>query len=130
VTQEAESSSSPSSTVATSERRNHERKQLRSELSLWTEHNFYTGFTEDISEGGLFVATHEFLPVGSPIDLELELPGGHALRVRGIVRWVRDPHDPGETIPGMGIQFETLAPADLAAISEFMRNREPMFWDQ
>lgn len=97
---------------------------------MWTEHNFYAGFTQDISEGGLFVATHEFLPIGSHVDLELELPGGHKLQVRGVVKWVRDPRDPGETIPGMGIQFEELAKADREAVNEFMSSREPMFWDE
>src|SRR3989304_5885112 len=97
---------------------------------MWAQNNFSTGFHEPISEGGLFVATHEFLPVGNHVDIELDLPGGHTLHVRGKVMWGLNPRDPSETTPGMGIRFEALPPPDREAICEFMRSREPMFWDE
>ena len=40
---------------------------------MTSEHNFYVGFTEDISEGGLFIATDEPLEPGSPVTFELGL---------------------------------------------------------
>src|SRR5690606_20171164 len=40
----------------------------------------YTGFTEDVSEGGVFVTTYRLAPVGTRVDLELSLPNGHVVR--------------------------------------------------
>lgn len=109
------------------ERRATPRKRLARKLGVFTDDNFYAGFTEDISEGGLFVSTHELLPVGTAVLVSLELPGGHHLEVTGHVRWLRDPHDPMAVTSGMGVQFDDLSAADRTAIREFMQNREPMF---
>ena len=47
------------------ERRRLPRASLATELSLYSGSNFYAGFTEDISEGGVFVASYAMLPVGA-----------------------------------------------------------------
>ena len=109
------------------DRREFPRKRLVRELGVFTDDNFYSGFSEDISEGGIFVCTHELLPVGTHVQLSLELPGGHKLEAGGRVCWLRDPHDPVAVAPGMGVQFDALGAADAEAVREFMQNREPIF---
>jgi uncharacterized protein (TIGR02266 family) len=111
---------------AVSERRKHDRRSLEAEIGVYSETNFYTGFSQDISEGGIFVATYDLEPIGSRIDLEFVLPDGHVVRVHGEVRWVKDPIE-SDSFPGMGIRFIDLSPADLEAIQEFVSNREPLF---
>lgn len=106
------------------------RTRLVRRLGVFTDDNFYTGFTEDISEGGLFACTHELLAVGTSVQLSLELPGGHNVEATGRVRWLREPYDPLAVAPGMGIEFDDISPTDRAAIREFMQSREPMFHQQ
>jgi uncharacterized protein (TIGR02266 family) len=112
------------------ERRRNPRKALCTTLGFLSDTNFYAGFTEDISEGGLFVATHALLELGTEIELEFALPSGHEIRTKGIVRWLRDPHDhTPDAPPGMGIQFQDLAEKDFAIIREFIALREPLFYE-
>jgi uncharacterized protein (TIGR02266 family) len=106
------------------------RFRLQAEVSLSSDSNFFTGFSGDISETGVFVATYEsVLPPGTEVQLTLKLPGRPTLEVAGRVRWVREHSDraPG-VFPGMGIEFEKLGEQEVTAIKEFLRRREPMFW--
>jgi uncharacterized protein (TIGR02266 family) len=112
------------------ERRTAPRVGLCVEVGMQTDSNFYTGFTEDISEGGLFVATYKLLPAGSEIALTLTLPDGAEFRVTAVVRWVRDPRDPNSDMrPGMGVQFVNLEPQDHETIRTFIKMRDPMFFE-
>jgi uncharacterized protein (TIGR02266 family) len=62
----------------------------------------------EISEGGLFLATENPLAPGTPLHLDLEgLDEGSPLEVEGVVIWVRD--QGGDDSPaGMGIRFTNL----------------------
>jgi hypothetical protein len=52
-------------------------------IDLCSEHNFWTGLTMNISEGGVFVATHVMLDPGSLVGLHLELPNHAGIRHLG-----------------------------------------------
>lgn len=113
------------------ERRAAPRIALDVEVGFETDNNFYTGFSEDVSEGGLFVATYRLLPIGTKMDLELTLPTGQIVRARVEVRWLRDPRDDDPDVrPGMGVRFESLLPEDARAITEFVQARAPLFYDE
>ncbi|MEN9797707.1 MAG: hypothetical protein RL653_1403, partial [Pseudomonadota bacterium] len=110
---------------------NRERKRVRMEASvdLESETNFFTGFSTDISEGGLFVATVDLLPIGSEIELRFTLPSGRSVDVHGVVRWRREVNDrQPEIFPGMGVQFRSLEPTAASAIQQFVGTREPLFF--
>jgi uncharacterized protein (TIGR02266 family) len=111
-------------------RRAHERAPLEVEVTIESDHNFFNGFSENVSEGGLFVATHMPLPVGRTLEVEFTLPDvSRKLHVTCVVCWIR-PY--GETIDlpaGMGVRFVDLAPADADLIAAFVRRREPIFYD-
>jgi len=112
------------------ERRQAPRHVFETKVDFGSDSNFYTGFAEDISEGGLFLATWDLKPMGSAIDIEFELPDGHIVHGRGVVRWLRDPHDDHpDAPPGMGVQFESLDPVDKEAIEIFLGIRSPIFYD-
>ncbi|MDH5493816.1 MAG: PilZ domain-containing protein [Myxococcales bacterium] len=116
--------------AAASDRRREVRERIDVELGLHSETNFFTGFGGDVSEGGIFVATYERLPVGAELTVHLVLPSGYALSALGRVRWVREALERNSALqPGLGIGFERLEPADLRAIQEFTREREPLFHD-
>jgi uncharacterized protein (TIGR02266 family) len=109
--------------------RDHARVQLKTNINLGSDSNFFTGFSTDISEGGIFVATVETMPQGTKVDLDFTLPGGRPLKASGVVRWLREPnaHTP-ELMPGMGVQFQGLQPEVASLISDFVRKREPLFF--
>ncbi len=113
------------------QRRVHERVSLCAEISMGSDSNFFTGFTNDISEGGVFVATVNLLPIGTQIDLSFSLPGGPKIDGKGEVRWLRefDEKNP-ETFPGMGIRFLDIPAPSVEAIHAFAQHREPLFFPE
>ena len=116
----------------TIERRRQPRVSLTTELTLYSGSNFYAGFTEDISEGGVFMASYAILPVGAQVAIQLALPGGFEIRATGTVRWLRYSGDEeaGAEPPGMGIELDAVDEADRLLIREFVQNRSPYFVDR
>jgi len=108
------------------ERRVEYRKNLEVDIGFASESNFYSGFSGDVSDGGLFVATWSVLPVGSELLLSFVLPSGRQITTKGRVQWTRECRDEGST-PGMGISFEDVDEGDLDAVRQFVSQREPIF---
>lgn len=108
-------------------RRKSERKDIKLDVSLYSDSNFYAGFTENLSAGGVFVATHNLLKVGHPIDLTITLPNEKQIVAHGIVRWLREYNEASDCPPGMGIQFLNVEGENL--IGEFLSARAPLFHD-
>jgi uncharacterized protein (TIGR02266 family) len=100
------------------------------EVSMSSEHNFYAGLAENISAGGIFVATHVVKPVGERLQLSLTLPGDLSLQCTGEVRWTRPYSHTSTSSPGLGIRFLDLSPEAVALIERFVRNREPLLYDE
>ncbi|NRD49957.1 TIGR02266 family protein, partial [Corallococcus exiguus] len=116
-------------TPAKSDARKAGRVRMHTTIDTRSDSNFFTGFSMDISEGGIFIATVEAVPRGTPVELDFTLPGGRPLTVNGVVRWARDGNDrTPDLMPGVGVQFTTL-PSEVAhAISSFVATRDPMFY--
>src|SRR5205085_1377769 len=71
-------------------RRAHERALLEVAVTLESDNNFYAGITNDISEGGVFIAMDHPPPIGREIGFDLRLhEDGPVWQVIGLVRWVR-----------------------------------------
>lgn len=120
----------PPSTRTGGNERNRTRYRVELEVTLEGSHNFYMGFTENISEGGLFVATHRYKPIGSPIRLTLRLPAAaEPIEVLGEVRWVREANEANNVPPGMGVCFHEISEAGLHSINEYLKISEPLFFD-
>jgi uncharacterized protein (TIGR02266 family) len=104
------------------------RVDLEVEVTLESEHNFYTGFSHNISSGGLFVATSSLRPVGSDLRIRFTLPGlTEPVEANAVVRWVREVGD--LELRGMGVQFEQISPAAHDAIDRFITQRDTLFYD-
>jgi Tfp pilus assembly protein PilZ len=71
-----------------------ERYDLEIKVDLESEHNFYTGLTQNISAGGLFIATHHLRRIGDRIALKFQLPGSEKSG-RGRDRGPLDPRELG-----------------------------------
>jgi len=104
---------------------------LKVEVGYASEHNFYTGFLENLSSGGLFVATHNPAEIGDVVEVTFSVP---ALRrnctAMCLVQWTRE-YNPSlpDMIPGMGLKFVKLDSEARAAVELFIKHREPIFYD-
>ncbi len=59
-----------------------------------------------ITDGGLFVPTEQFFPLGTKLMVDLLLPGHkEALKIEGKVVWVTPPNALYQVLCGLGIQF-------------------------
>jgi uncharacterized protein (TIGR02266 family) len=115
---------------AAAQRRTSARFAVDLDVSLGSDHNFYAGFAENLSAGGIFVATHLLKPVGSSIELSIHLPDREEpVCGKGEVRWVREYNERSDMPPGMGIRFNEIEQVAVDAIEQFLRQREPLFFD-
>ncbi len=104
------------------------RRSCELELEFTEDTHFYAGLTQDISQGGVFVATYRLLPVGSRLALSFVLPGGTEIRASGEVKWLRESACSGER-PGMGVAFSELSEDAILAIHRFCSERPPLYMD-
>ena len=111
------------------ERRVAMRMVLHAQVNIKSESNFFMGFAENISEGGVFVSTYSPPAVGDEVELAVGVEGSEAIPVKGIVRWHRT--DEQGNPSGCGVQFVDLDD-DSRRILEMLLvtlEKEPLFHD-
>jgi uncharacterized protein (TIGR02266 family) len=102
---------------------------MQTQVDLSSDSNVFTGFSTNLSEGGVFVATVNLLPVGTPVDLTFTLPGNTRITVKGEVRWTREIDDRvPDVFPGVGVRFVELGLDAAQALHRFVADREPLFY--
>lgn len=99
--------------------------ELEVALAPKSESNFYAGF-DDEHPDGVFVATHAWLPVGTPVYLSVRLPAGYGFRTPALVAWIRPPEVGAP--PGMGLEMCGLDHRMRRIIRAFVRYRRPIFY--
>jgi uncharacterized protein (TIGR02266 family) len=118
--------------VEPSQQRQAERLDLEIAVDLESDSNFYTGLTQNISAGGLFIATHQIKRVGDRVHLKFTLPGTtQPIECDTEVRWIRENSSLHRTdmASGMGVRFVNLAPDAAAAIQAFIQHRDSLYYD-
>ena len=115
-------------TLGTPITRQSERQRCEIQIEFTEETHFYAGLTQDISEGGVFIATYHLRPVGVRLDLSFVLPDGVEVQATGVVRWLRDGTTEGSR-PGMGVAFTDLKQEALESINKYCRARAPIYMD-
>jgi uncharacterized protein (TIGR02266 family) len=126
-TQNSDSLAPPDSRGA--ERRSNLRRHYEQQVEFRAESHFFAGITQDISTGGIFVATYQLLPVGTALSIQLELPDGSELEAEGVVRWVRRAANQHSERPGIGIAFKNLSRENLERVTAFCRERPPLYME-
>ena len=87
--------------------------------------DFLADYTSNLSLGGMYVQTDEPLVVGTRFRLRFRVPGRRKpVATYGEVRWSIPANNPSGLTPGMGIQFDALAPMDKKAVEEWMQGDE------
>lgn len=107
------------------------RAEVHVDIDIFSEHNFWAGFSMNVSEGGVFVATHANVPVGTMLIVHLNLPGeADPLVTLAEVRWSRAYTGQADVPPGLGLQFVALDAATAQKVRAFVEKvREPLFYD-
>lgn len=114
-----------------SDRREYKRYEVNVDVNFESASNFFTGLTQDISRGGLFVATYDLRAVGEQVLVKFQLPDEpNPLEITAVVRWVRENTSlqRAETY-GIGLQFVDLPAETVAIIDRFMTKRDSIFYD-
>jgi uncharacterized protein (TIGR02266 family) len=102
------------------ERRRSPRSPLEVRVDYTTVDAFFSEFTRDINEGGIFVETEAPPPLESTVSLCFRLPGSpEAIKVDGRVVRISDGRADGP--PGMAIEFENLDAVARRRIDEIVR---------
>ena len=122
--------SAPTEPAPTGNARAYRRVDVALHVTMGSESNFFMGLTENISEGGIFIPTHQLKPMGTKLSFALFLPGSdEPVCVDGVVRWVRNWSVETDAAPGIGVQFESLSDEDGQRVRDFMDQRAPLFHD-
>jgi hypothetical protein len=100
------------------------------ELGAHSPSNFYKGLSGNdvIDHGGIFVATYQIPEVGAPVLLRMLLPGDLEFEADAVVQWTRETRG-GDSEPGFGAKFTRITPEGRQLVYRYVRNREPMFYD-
>lgn len=110
-------------------KRSSKRVTFEAAIDLGSDSNFFTGFSTNLSEGGVFVTTLAEVPLGTQVELSLSLPGQKPIPLKGTVRWTREHNDLApKQMPGVGVQFAELPQEAAQRINAFVQQREPLFF--
>src|SRR5215216_3923074 len=99
------------------ERRNNERKRILLEAKWESLSRRHEARVDDVSLGGCFVNTYAKLELGEHVDLEIQLPSGEWLPLRGQVA----SYQPGV---GFGMSFSSLSAEETAGLKQLMQTAE------
>jgi len=104
--------------------------EVNFEVSIDGPHNFFSGFTEDISNGGVFLVTSQIYPVGMKMNLSFRIEG-EDVDVEAVVRWTRTPESiySEDISPGMGLQFIDPPQKVVKIFESFIKKKDPLFVD-
>ena len=121
--------SSPNITITQSsiEDRTQARFDVDCAVTVNSEHNFYAGFVQNLSVGGIFIATHIVHPVGTRFNLSIHLgESGGLVRGIGEVRWIRAVDHESAQPAGLGIRFLELEGDGAERVRRFLEERSPL----
>ena len=106
--------------------------RYEAELGAHSTTNFYKGLSGNdvVDSGGIFIATYNLPIVGQELAIKVSMPGGYEFEALGVVRWTRDsPQSGTDSSPGFGAQFTQISPEGRQLVYRYVRNREPLFYD-
>lgn len=100
-------------------------------IDVYSEHNFWSGITMDVSEGGVFIATQRALETGTMLIVDMDIPGeDEPIVALAEVTWLRTFSRDSDAPPGLGLQFVHICEESLAKIRRFVASyREPLLFE-
>ena len=105
----------------------HSNKRLKAEMRVYygaTQETLLSGFSVDLSTGGLYLKTTFPFEVDEELILKISFPGQEEKAVSCIARvaWVNHENNPRkpESPSGVGVRFVNLSPENLTSILSFI----------
>lgn len=85
-----------------------------------TASSFLVAYSVNLSRGGLFLETEAEIPTGTTMTLDFAVPSAGTTSLNGIVAWRRSTEQAMEGPPGIGIEFQDVAPQLGAMIDQLV----------
>ncbi|MFO8058619.1 MAG: TIGR02266 family protein [bacterium] len=105
------------------ERRDHPRAELKVTATTTGESFTSENFTQDVSEGGIFVETETMIPAGTDLELEFTLPDAEKpVTASGKVVRTVTADQAGGSRAGLGVKFTIISPEDSTRIKNYVEN--------
>jgi uncharacterized protein (TIGR02266 family) len=102
------------------DRRHSERENVKIPVDYSAVDAFFSEFTTNINEGGMFIETETPSALDTMVQLQVRLPDlERPIKLGGRVAWVSD--GKADSPPGMGIEFQDLTPELRGTINELVR---------
>ena len=102
------------------DRRHSERENIKIPVDYSAVDAFFSEFTTNINEGGMFIETENPAAIDSTVQLQIRLPDlERPIKLGGRVAWISD--GKAGSPPGMGIEFQDLTPELRRTINDLVR---------
>jgi uncharacterized protein (TIGR02266 family) len=88
-------------------------------VGVTSEQDTFSGWGTNLSSGGVFVNSPDAPPIGTKVQVLLQLPGHTGCKLNGRVAWTQA-SGPGVDEPGMGIEFLEPDEATKKLVSEMV----------
>jgi uncharacterized protein (TIGR02266 family) len=109
------------------------RARIQVTVDVFANHTVATGLSMNVSEGGVFVATQDTVPMGSIVVIHMTLPfEENPIVTLAEVRWARPYSIDDRRPPGLGLQFIDTHGDSLRRIADLvdlMTDPEPALFD-
>lgn len=80
------------------------------QVEFRTASSFLVAYSVNLSRGGLFLETDVEIPTGAAMTLDFTVPNGGTTSLNGVVMWRRGVDQAAEGPPGLGVEFQDVAP--------------------
>lgn len=104
--------------------------RLKSQMRVYygqSQDSILTGFSVDLSTGGLFLTTNFPLEIDENLSLIFSLPDSdRSISCKARVAWTNPEHSPRkpELPPGVGVQFVDMSLEDMKTLKLFLERNE------
>lgn len=90
------------------------------QVEFRTASSFLVAYSVNLSRGGLFLETNAEIPTGVTMTLDFQVPNAGTTSLNGVVAWRRGPEQAGDGPPGIGVEFQDVAPTLGALIDKLV----------
>jgi uncharacterized protein (TIGR02266 family) len=80
------------------------------QVEFRTASSFLVAYSVNLSRGGLFLETDADIPTGAAMTLDFNVPNAGTASLNGVVMWRRGHDQAAEGPPGIGVEFQDVAP--------------------
>src|SRR5262245_10404865 len=80
------------------------------QVEFRTASSFLVAYSVNLSRGGLFLETDVDIPTGALMTLDFSVPSAGTTSLNGVVAWRRGVGENSDGPPGIGVEFQDVAP--------------------